>query len=342
MAVRIIGTGSYVPPRVVTNEDLATVYGIDTTDEWIVRRTGVHERRFAEAGVRTSDLALHACRSALDAAGLDAHEVDLIVACTLSPDRAFPGIGVEIQRGLGLPDEERGAYPPAVDLRAQCSGFLYGLAHAKAAIVSEMADTVLLVGAEVHSAALDLSTRGRTVASLFGDGAGAVVLSRDDATGGVSTVVLHADGRYADELTQPVWDMSARPFIGLDDEGVGQVPPEQLYAHMNGPLVFKHAVIRMGEVLQELCVKEEIEIGDIDLFFFHQANQRINQLIAHQFELPPEKVPFNIDRFGNTTAATIPLLIDEAVRNGTLQPGMTVAMIAFGSGFTWGGAIVRW
>jgi 3-oxoacyl-[acyl-carrier-protein] synthase-3 len=328
---------------VVTNHDLVDVYGMDTSDEWIVRRTGVSERRFAEPGVATSDLAVEAARQAVEAAGIAPRDLDLIVASTLSPDKAFPGIGVYVQRGLGLPDEEANRFTPAIDVRAQCSGFLYGLSHAKAVLEAGMARHVLVVGAEVHSAALDLTTRGRTVASLFGDGAGAVVVAADpDPDVGIRTLLLRADGRYADELSQPVWNMADRPFIPLDDEGYGRIPPEQLYAQMNGQLVFKHAVIRMSEVLHEVVAAEGLTFADVDLFCFHQANKRINQFLANQLDLPADRVVSNIERYGNTTAATIPLLLDEAVRSGRLTPGMTVALVAFGSGFTWGGAIVRW
>jgi 3-oxoacyl-[acyl-carrier-protein] synthase-3 len=336
----ISGTGGYVPPTVLTNDALAARYGIDTSDAWIRKRTGVVERRFAEAGVGTADLGLLAAREALKDAGLEAAQLDLIVFCTLSPDRAFPGSGVYLQALLGLP--EQGRFVPALDVRNQCSGFLYGLSHAVAMVRAGMAEHVLVVGAEVHSAALDLSTRGRTVASLFGDGAGAVVVSATEGSAGVRRVVLGADGRSADELSQPMWDMRRRPFVRVDAQGRGLIPAEELWAHMNGQLVFRHAVERMSEVLQQACALEGLEVGQLDLVFFHQANARINQLVQAHLEIPAERAPSNIERYGNTTAATIPLLLAETARDGRLQRGMTVAMVAFGSGFTWGAAIVDW
>lgn len=338
---RITGTGGHVPPRVVTNDELATRYGIDTSDKWIRSRTGVRERRFAADGVGPADLAVPAVREALAQARLSKQDIDQIVFCTLSPEHAFPGSGVYLQAQLGLPDD--GRFVPAIDVRNQCAGFLYGLQHAVAVVQSGMARHVLLVGAEVHSAALDLTTRGRTVASLFGDGAGAVVVSATDGPGrGVYRVLLGADGRHADALRQDVWDMRKRPFIPLDKAGRGVVKPEVMWAQMDGPFVFRHAVERMVEVLRSLCAAEGITPADIDLFLFHQANKRINQAVQRMLDLPDERIVHNIERYGNTTAATIPLLMAEAARDGKLTEGMTVAMVAFGSGFTWGGALMEW
>jgi 3-oxoacyl-[acyl-carrier-protein] synthase-3 len=201
---------------------------------------------------------------------------------------------------------------------------------------------VLLVGAETHSAAIDLSTRGRTVSSLFGDGAGAVVVSATDEDRGVRGTWLGADGRFAESLCQRVWDIKKRPFIPLNSEGVGQVDAEHMWATMDGRTVFKHAVEKMCLALMQACWATNVEPGGIDLFCFHQANLRINQYVANQLGLPPEKVIHNIDRYGNTTAATIPILLAEAERDGRLERGMKVAMVAFGSGFTWGSAIADW
>lgn len=339
----IVGVGSYVPERVVSNADLAAEFGIDTTPAWIERRTGIRERRFAAPGEATSDLATEACRRALDDAGIDPFEVDRIVCCTLSPDRAFPGIGPAVQRKLGLADGERARFPACVDVRAQCSGFLYGLSDAWGAIGTGQAETVLVVGAEVHSAALDLSTRGRTVASLFGDGAGAVVLRAEEGgTRGVRRVLLGADGRHEEALRQDVWDFTQRPFVPVDDEGHARIPPEQLYAHMNGPLVFKHAVERMVEVTQALLAAEALDVDEVDLFLFHQANLRINLQVQDALGIAEARTLHNIVRYGNTTAATLPLLLDEAVRTGRLVAGMRVVLVAFGSGFTWGAARIDW
>ncbi len=338
----ISGTGFYVPPRVVTNEDLAKDYGIDTTHEWIVKRTGIEERHFAEEGVGTSDLALPAAQQAIEAAGIDKKDLDMILFATLSPDHAFPGSGVYLQQKLGLCDGDSPKFVPALDIRNQCSGFLYGLGTATSMVKSGAAKHVLVVGAETHSAALDLSTSGRTVSSLFGDGAGAVVVSATDEDRGIRGWYLGADGRHADVLCQRVWDIKKRPFIPLNDQGVGQVAPEDMWAHMDGKLVFRNAVERMIGVLMQACMDQNITRDDIDLFLFHQANLRINQYVAQQIEIPEDRVVHNIQRYGNTTAATIPILLAECVRSGKLKRGMKVAMIAFGSGFTWGAAIVDW
>jgi len=306
----ISGTGAYVPERVVSNEDLVRQYGIDTTDEWITQRTGIQERRFAEEGVATSDLALRAAEAAIESAGISKRDLGMIIFCTLSPDVVFPGSGVYLQRKLGLTEGENATFVPALDIRNQCSGFLYGLATASAMVQSGGVNHVLVVGAEVHSAALDLTTRGRSVSSLFGDGAGAVIVSAtEDPTRGVRGWYLGADGRHADVLCQRVWDMSKRPFIPQNAEGVGQVEPEIMWAHMEGRVVFKHAVERMIGVLMQAFQAQNLTLEDVDLFVFHQANLRINQFLQQQIGIPDEKIVHNIERYGNTTAATIPLLL---------------------------------
>ncbi len=336
----ISGTGFFVPPRVVTNNDLVNDYKVDTTHEWIVQRTGIEERRFAEAGVGTSDLALPAAEMAIKNAGISKYDLDMIIFATLSPDHAFPGSGVYLQQKLGLCDGPNAKFVPALDVRNQCSGFLYSLATATSMVKSGGAKHVLVVGAETHSAALDLSTRGRGVSSLFGDGAGAVVVSATDEDRGVRTWKLGADGRYADVLSQKVWDIKQRPFIPLNAEGVGQVAPEAMWAQMDGKTVFKNAVERMIGALMETLTAEGIVGTDIDLFFFHQANLRINQYLQQTLGIPDDKVVHNIQRYGNTTAATIPILLAEAAASGKLKRGMKIAMIAFGSGFTWGAIVV--
>jgi 3-oxoacyl-[acyl-carrier-protein] synthase-3 len=338
----ISGTGFYVPPRVVTNDDLRTQYGIETTSEWIIQRTGIEERRFADEGVACSDLALAASQDAIARAGIDKTDLDMIVVATLSPDHAFPGTAVYLQKKLGLCDGANARFVPALDVRNQCSGFLYSLACATSMVRSGACRHVLVVGAEVHSAALDMSSRGRAIASLFGDGAGAAVVSATDDDRGIRSWHLGADGRFADVLSQKVWDISKRPFIPLDANGVGQVAPSHLWAQMEGKTVFKNAVERMMTVLMEACLKNNISGNDIDLFVFHQANLRINQYILDALGVPPEKVVHNIQRYGNTTAATIPILLAEAERSGKLVRGKKVAMVAFGSGFTWGAAICDW
>ncbi len=338
----ISGTGFYVPPRRVTNDDLRTQYGIDTTHEWINKRTGINERRFAEEGVATSDLALHAAENAIKRAGIAKTDLDMIIFATLSPDHCFPGSGVYLQQKLGLCDGPNAKFVPALDVRNQCSGFLYSLATATSMVRSGACKHVLVVGAEIHSAAIDLTTRGRNVSSLFGDGAGAVVLSATDEERGIRSWKLGADGRFAEALTQHVWDISRRPFIPQNAEGWGQVDPNEMWAHMDGKLVFKNAVERMMTVLMEVCLDAGCTGQAIDMFFLHQANLRINQFIQQQLGIPDEKIVHNIERYGNTTAATIPILLAEAEENGKLRRGMKVAMIAFGSGFTWGGVIADW
>jgi 3-oxoacyl-[acyl-carrier-protein] synthase III len=338
----ISGTGFYVPPRIVTNDDLASTYGIDTTHEWIVQRTGIEQRRFSDEGVTTSDLALPAARDAIERAGLEPCDLDMIIFATLSPDHVFPGSGVYLQRKLGLCEGPKARFVPALDVRNQCSGFVYALGTASAMVKSGGCKHVLVVGAETHSAALDLTTRGRNVSSLFGDGAGAVVVSATDEDRGVRSWHLGADGRFADVLSQKVWDLSKRPFIPTDANGVGQVAPKMLWAQMEGKVVFKHAIERMMGVLMEACIANNITGQDIDMFFFHQANLRINQYLQQALGIPDEKVVHNIERYGNTTAATIPILLAEAERSGKLKKGMKVAMVAFGSGFTWGAAIADW
>jgi 3-oxoacyl-[acyl-carrier-protein] synthase-3 len=338
----ISGTGFHVPPKVVTNDTLAKEYGIDTTSEWIVQRTGIEERRFAEEGVGTSDLALPAARQALERAGLEPRDLDMIVFATLSPDHAFPGSGVYLQQKLGLCEGEGAKFVPALDVRNQCSGFVYSLTVASSMVRAGTAKHVLVVGAETHSAALDLSSKGRTVASLFGDGAGAVVVSATDEDRGIRGTYLGADGRFADVLSQRVWDIKKRPFIKLDGGGVGQVPAEDMWAQMDGKQVFRNAVERMIGVLMQACADQGLTRDDIDLFFFHQANLRINQYIAQQIGIGEDKLVSNIQRYGNTTAATIPILLAEAEQSGRLKRGMKIAMVAFGSGFTWGAVIADW
>lgn len=336
----ISGVGFNPAANVVKNDDLRTKYGMETDHEWIVKRTGIEERRFAEEGIGPSDLAVVASEQAIAKAGIKATDLDLILFATLSPEMAFPGSGVLLQRKLGLCDA--GKFTPAMDIRNQCSGFLYGLATANAFVRSGGAKHVLVVGGEVHSAALDLTTRGRQVSSLFGDAAGAVVVSATDDDRGIRGTWLGADGRHAEVLCQRVWDMTKRPYMPQDADGNGLSSPEMMWAKMDGKQVFRHAVERMITALMQACWEHKLTPKDIDLFLFHQANLRINEYIAGQMGLPPEKVISNIQRFGNTTAATIPSLMFEAERDGKLKPGMKVACVAFGSGFTWGCALIDW
>jgi 3-oxoacyl-[acyl-carrier-protein] synthase-3 len=330
---RIAGTGMYVPERVVTNRDLEQC--MDTSDDWIRQRSGVVERRHVSEGETPTTLAEGAARRALEAAGLEAGELDAIVLATLSPEADFPGTSFFLHQRLGVPEI------PCFDLRAQCSGFLYSLATADAFIRSGAMRRVLVVGCEVHSTGLDLSTRGRDVAVLFGDGAGAVVLEANgdpQDRAGVLAVRMHAEGEHARRL----W--LEAPGSGLWPRRISAeiIAEGRHYPRMEGRFVFKHAVTRMPEVLRETLDAAGVKIDDVDLFLFHQANLRINEFVAQSLGLPPERCPSNIERFGNCSAASIPMLLDEAVRAGRLAPGQVVAMTAFGSGFTWASAVVRW
>ncbi len=329
---KIAGTGMYVPERRVTNKDLAA--RMETSDEWIRQRSGIVERRWIDEGQTPADLAEAASRQALERAGLEPGDVDCIVLATLSAQAEFPGTSFFLQERLG-------GTIPCFDLRAQCSGFLYGLATARSFIAAGQFRRVLLVGCEVHSTGLDVSTEGRDVAVLFGDGAGAVVLeanSDPDDPADVLAVCLHAEGKYAKKL----W---------IEAPGSGHAPtritPELLarkahFPKMDGKFVFKHAVTRMPEVLGEALALAGVKAEDVDLFLFHQANLRINEFVANALALPAHKFRNNIQRFGNCSAASIPILLAEAQAEGALERGRLVSMTGFGSGFSWASAVVRW
>lgn len=334
---KILGVGSYVPPQVWTNEDLTKI--LETSDEWIQQRTGIKQRHWVdlESTTSSSDLAVVAAEKALANAGVKKEEIDMIVFATLSPDHEFPGTACFFQDKFGVPGI------PALDVRQQCTGFLYGMSIADQFIKTGMYKKVLLVGAEVHSKGLDRTTKGRDVAVLFGDGAGAIVMGAVDElihekTSRVYSTHLHADGRFAKEL----WVADPGNANGPDRLSLGRINEGAHYPKMNGKTVFVHAVKRMPEVLMEGLAANHLSLSDVDLFVFHQANLRINEMIASQLQIPNEKIFNTIDRFGNTTAATIPLGLDEAVKCGKLKPGMLVASAAFGSGFTWASAIFRW
>lgn len=329
--VRILGLGHYLPPRVVTNTDLTRI--MDTTEEWIEQRTGIRERRFVDSSVGSADLGLLAAREALKAAGTRAEDLDLILLSTLSPDVDFPGSACLLQRGLGV----RGV--PAMDVRNQCSGFLYGLAVADA-FVRSGANRVLLVGAEVHSSGLDLTTRGRDVAVIFGDGAGAVVLGPDDRPEhGILSIHLHAQGRYARKLW--VEPPTSRHAPRIDEEMIDG-DAGRLFPKMHGSYVFRHAITRFLEVIRETLDANGMSVADVSLLIPHQANLRISQMVAAGLELPEERMFNNIDRYGNTTAASIPIALHEAVEAGRVRPDDLVCLAAFGSGFTWAAALIRW
>ncbi len=325
---RILATGFHVPERVVTNRDLEAV--MDTSDEWIRERSGIAERRWV-SGESGSDLALEAARNALSTGDMAPEEIDCIVLATLSPDHFFPGTGVFLQRKLGLPGI------PCLDVRNQCSGFLYGLSVADAWVRAGRYRRVLLVGTEVHSTGLERSTAGRETAVLFGDGAGAVIVGPSEDSRGILALRLHADGRHAEKLWVEAPASAYDPFMAHEyiDRGI-------TFPRMEGREVFKHATTRMPEVVEEVLADAELTIDDVALLIPHQANLRISQAVQKRLGLPDERVYNNIQRYGNTTAASIPIALHEAVTEGRVTKGDVVCMAAFGSGFTWGAALVRW
>lgn len=327
---RILGVGRYLPEKRVTNFDFEKMF--DTSDEWIQQRTGIVERRFADEGVYCSDLALGASQAALQSAGMSAEDVDFIIFATLSPDHHFPGSGCYLQKKMGI--SEIGC----MDIRNQCSGFLYSLAVADAFVRVGMYERILVVGAEVHSSALNFSNEGRDVAVLFGDGAGAVVVGpSEDPSRGILSTHLHADGRYADMLKLEIWDISKKPYITAKTLEEGRIWPK-----MKGKEVFKMAVTKMPEVIEEALEANNLTIDDIDIFVPHQANLRINQFTAARLGVPEEKFFSNIHRYGNTTAGSIPIALSELVEQGSIREGSLVMLVAFGSGFTWGASVIRW
>ncbi|QMU28375.1 3-oxoacyl-ACP synthase III family protein [Adhaeribacter radiodurans] len=328
---KIAGVGHYVPEKVVTNADLEKI--METSNEWIIERTGIEERRYFEPGKdTTANMGAKAAKKALQMAGLDKSQLDMIVFATLSPDYVFPGSGVLLQRDMGLKEI------PALDVRNQCSGFIYALSVADQFIKTGMYNNVLVVGSEIHSSGLDMTTRGRAVSVIFGDGAGAVVLtpSEDENTGILSTH-LHADGELAEELSclAPSSNAPERLTQEMIDNG-------SIYPIMNGQTVFKNAVVRFPEVIMEALNKNGYKPTDIDMLIPHQANLRITSFIQQKMGLPAEKVFSNIQRYGNTTAASVPIALSEAVAQGKIKSGDLVCLAAFGSGFTWASALIRW
>jgi 3-oxoacyl-[acyl-carrier-protein] synthase-3 len=334
---RIAGIGSFVPDRIVTNDDMTQ--WMDTSDEWIQTRSGIEQRHWVEPdNTTTSDLGLEAANKAMAAAGVTPADLDMILFATLSPDHEFPGTACFLQAKLGCPEI------PAIDVRQQCSGFVYGMAQADMFIRGGMADTILLVGAEIHSKGLDVSTEGRDITVLFGDGAGAAILQATDVDEPASqphiySSHLHADGTHAKELWTEGPSMTYAPNRWDND----WLERKAQYPYMNGKKVFKHAVTRMPEVATEALDANGYTVEDVDLWIFHQANMRINYFAAKTLGIEDDDKVFNtIQRFGNTTAATIPIGLDEALKAGKLEPGMLVCIAAFGAGFTWASSLVRW
>jgi 3-oxoacyl-[acyl-carrier-protein] synthase-3 len=327
---RIIGTGYAVPDRVVTNDDLSLL--MDTSDEWIRVRTGIQERRWAVEGETGAGFAHQAALRALASAGLEPADLDAIVYATSTPDHFIPGGGVFLQRLLGIPTV------PALDVRTQCSGFIYALSVASAWIRAGEYRNVLVVGSEIQSTGMDVSTRGRNTAVIFADGAGAAVLTAgEDAGPGCLAFDLGADGNYAEVLWVDGPGSRYHPRVSKEHLEAGRY-----YLHMDGKEVFRHAVTRMPESVRAVLCKAGLEVADISLLIPHQANLRISEGVQKSLGLRDEQVYNNIMRFGNTTAATIPIALDECAQAGRLKPGDLVVMTAFGSGFTWGSVAVRW
>lgn len=339
MALRSIirSVSHYVPERRVTNDDLSKC--MDTTDAWITERTGIKERRFIEhEGVSTSQLGEIAARGALKLAGWAPEDLDLIVVATLSPDYYFPGVGVMLQQRLGC------RTIPALDIRAQCSGLVYGLSCVDGYVKSRQASKILLVCAEVQSPVLDLTTRGREMSVLFGDGAGALTIEGcevahdgDLSQRGIIDSYLGSDGSGADVLCMKAPGTAIPGFLRSSDLEQGLVHPQ-----MEGKVVFKNAVTRLLESANVLMTRNGVSAEQIDLIVPHQANLRINEMVRQQLGVAPERVFNNIQRYGNTTAATIPICLSEAQQQGVLKEGALVMTLAFGAGFTWGGNLIRW
>ncbi len=330
---KIAGIGHYVPDNVVTNKDLEKF--METSDEWIQERTGIKERRWIDpkSDDMPSTMGTKAAKKAIENAGLTPNDIDFIVFATLSPDYYFPGPGVQVQDLLGI--KEIGA----LDVRNQCSGFIYGLSVADQFIKTGMYKNVLVIGSEYHSGGLEKTTRGRGVTVIFGDGAGAVVLSRSENNHGILSTHLHSEGKHAKELA----------LIGpATNRWVDQIMSENdpddtsYYPYMNGNFVFKHAVTRFSEVIMEALMTNGHQPGDINLLVPHQANLRISQFIQKKMGLSDEQVYNNIMRYGNTTAASIPIALSEAHQEGKIKEGDLVCLAAFGSGFTWASALIKW
>ncbi|MFI5153360.1 MAG: 3-oxoacyl-ACP synthase III family protein [Chitinophagales bacterium] len=345
---KIAGIGMYVPENVVTNNDLTHV--MDTSDEWIQERTGIKERRFATRYEETTTtMGAKGARLAIERAGLSPQDIEMIIFATLSPDYFFPGCGVLLQRMLQI--KEIGA----LDIRNQCSGFVYGLSVGDQFIQTGMYKNILIVGSETHSYALDFSTRGRNVSVIFGDGAGAVVLQpTENENQGILSTHLHSDGSDAEILCMMNPGFHAGHFVKEKKPSTPIKPygglfiteelikKGDLYPYMDGPAVFKKAVVKLPEVILEALKKNNLGLGDINMLIPHQANLRISQFIQHKLGLRDDQIHNNIQRFGNTTAASIPIALCEVWEQGKIKDGDLVCLAAFGSGFTWASALLRW
>lgn len=331
---KITGLGFYVPENIVTNDDLSKL--MDTNDAWIQERTGIQERRHITRGEdTTTSMGVKAATIAIERSGVSKDDIDFIVFATLSPDYYFPGPGVLVQKELGLKTIG------ALDVRNQCSGFVYALSVADQYIKTGMYKNILVIGSEVHSTGLDMTDRGRAVSVIFGDGAGAAVLSREeDLTKGILSTHLHSEGQYAEELVLIAPGMGKRwvtDIIADNDPN-----DESYFPYMNGQFVFKNAVVRFSEVIMEGLNANNLQVSDVNMLIPHQANLRIAQFIQHKFQLTDDQVYNNIQKYGNTTAASIPIALTEAWEKGKIKEGDIVVLAAFGSGFTWASAIIKW
>lgn len=331
---KIVGLGYFVPENVVTNDDLSKL--MDTNDEWIQERTGIKERRHVIKGSdTTTTMGVKAAKVAIERSGVDKNDIDFIIFATLSPDYYFPGPGVLVQRELDIKTVG------ALDVRNQCSGFVYAISIADQFIKTGMYKNVLVIGSEVHSAGLDMTTRGRGVSVIFGDGAGAAVLSREEDTSkGILSTHLHSEGKHAEELSVIAPGMGKRWVTDI----INDPDPDDVsyFPYMNGQFVFKNAVVRFSEVIMEGLKTNNLTPDDIDMLIPHQANLRISQFIQKKFGLSNDQVFNNIMKYGNTTAASIPIALTEAWEQGKVKEGDTVVLAAFGSGFTWGSVIIKW
>ena len=331
---RISGLGMYVPENIVTNDDLSKM--MDTSSDWIIERTGIEERRHIKKGDgnSTATMGVKAAKIAIERAGIAINDIELILFATLSPDYYFPGSGVIVQEELGIPT------CPAMDIRTQCSGFVYAISTADQFVKTGMYKNVLVIGSENQSGGLDMTTRGRGVSVIFGDGAGAAVVSREtDLSKGIMSSHLHSEGEHAKELS--IIDPNTSRWI---PEIIADNNPDDIsfYPYMNGQFVFKNAVTRFAEVINEGLEKNGWESKDIDLLIPHQANLRIAQFIQRKFRLNDDQVYNNIQKYGNTTAASIPIALTEAWEAGKVKEGDKVVLAAFGSGFTWGSVMINW
>jgi 3-oxoacyl-[acyl-carrier-protein] synthase-3 len=345
---KIAGIGKYLPENVVTNNDLLKY--METNDEWIQERTGIKERRYAHRTEETTTtMAVEASKIAIERAGITPQDIDFIVFATLSPDYYFPGCGVLLQRALKM--KEIGA----LDVRNQCSGFLYAVSVADQFIRSGMYKNILVVGSEKHSFGLDFSTRGRNVSVIFGDGSGAVVLQpTEDSNKGILSTHLHSDGESAEILANYNPGTHANhwkeeKYADFDDAEIGQmffshsmIDKSQIYPYMDGPAVFKKAVVKFPEVILEALHANHYQASDLDMLIPHQANLRISQFVQQKLGLSDNQVYNNIQRYGNTTAASVPIALCEAWENGLVKEGDLICLAAFGSGFTWASALLKW